>query len=130
MHILRWDLNQAFWEHSGCGHAIWEHLLPTPVSGRSLIRGSLDPYWPLSTSGLKGECVPVPPRPTQRVQSSQLTLLGSEVGSIALRMLVQVHVPRCVSLIWGSTSQLCCHGWQQNSPIFSSPTLPVIQLTF
>lgn len=36
MPILKWHLNQAFWGHSGCGHARWEHFLPTPVSRKEL----------------------------------------------------------------------------------------------
>ena len=31
IHILKWDMNQAFWGHSGCGHARWAFLPPTPV---------------------------------------------------------------------------------------------------
>ena len=36
MPILKWHLNQAFWGHSGCGHARWEHFLPTPISRKEL----------------------------------------------------------------------------------------------
>lgn len=86
--------------------------------GGSLIRGSLDSYWLLSAArgqlGLKGElegeannvaqCLPGSQRGCNSV-SSPCSAVNLEAQLCTV--LVQVPVPRCVSLIQGSVSQLC-----------------------
>lgn len=115
MPILKWHLNQAFWGHSGCGHARWEHFLPTPISRKELdqrICGSVLSLFapgegePDSKGELGGKAdsalspPPPPPhtRPSQPVQSGQLPSLGSERGGVALRCAGPgAHVQLCDS---------------------------------
>lgn len=141
IHILKWDMNQAFWGHSGCGHARWAFLPPTPVYREELDQDLWIPTGPsLPLEKEEGWAWKVSweekqtawPRPSQActegaIQAAhpawQWTWTRKHSSALCWSRWLYPGV-----WVWFRVYQPAL--WLKISPMFSRPILPVIRVMF